>query len=190
VLEKNKRSRIQKKVVFFLKKIVSGLIKNIWVAKYEIVIKINRSDVEPFIDLLSRHLLTQVKVLTDLVVYDRPGKNYRFVVIYSLLSVRYNLRFQVQTAVNEVLPLFSIVDIFSGAGWLEREAWDMFGIVFINNGDLRRILTDYGFVSHPLRKDFPLIGFKEIYYSDRYRRVVYVDLQVSQEGRNFRFKRP
>lgn len=135
-------------------------------------------------------MLLQFKVLTDLVVYDRPSFKSRFTVLYNLLSEDLNSRVIVCTFTNEVLPLESITKIFKGAGWFEREVYDMFGIFFINHPDLRRILTDYGFSYHPLRKDFPVIGYKEVWYNEKEKRLIYTNVEMNQAYRVFYFKNP
>lgn len=121
--------------------------------------------------------------------YDRPGKYFRFTMVYNLLSVGYNTRVMLITKVIEKAPIIpTIVPIYSGAVWVEREVWDLFGIFFLDNFDLRRILTDYGFIGHPLRKDFPLIGFVEIHYDDSQKQIAYELVEMAQDFRNFTFK--
>jgi NADH:ubiquinone oxidoreductase subunit C len=106
------------------------------------------------------------------------------------LSIRFNNRLKVKININELESVDSIINIYKTAGWSEREAWDMFGIFFNNHPDLRRILTDYGFEGHPLRKDFPLSGFVEVYYNELKKRVVYEPLNLSQQYRLFEFNSP
>ena len=112
----------------------------------------------PFCRFCRDHMNTQYKMLVDLTAIDYPSREARFVVVYNLCSHAYNCRLRVKTNVDEITPLESCTQVFSSASWWEREAWDMFGIFFSNHPDLRRILTDYGFTGHPLRKDFPLSG--------------------------------
>ena len=107
----------------------------------------------------------------------------RFNIVYNLLSLRFNCRLRIKTYVTEIQPVETISKIHKGANWWEREAWDMFGVFFANHADLRRILTDYGFAGYPLRKDFPLSGFTEVFYDDEQKSVVSVDLEISQEFR-------
>lgn len=102
----------------------------------------------------------------DIAVYDQPGKLKRFTVVYILNSTFFNSRLNIRTQIGELEFLKSVVSVFSNANWVEREVWDLFGIFFINHPDLRRILTDYGFTGHPLRKDFPLTGYVESFYSE------------------------
>jgi NADH dehydrogenase (ubiquinone) Fe-S protein 3 len=106
------------------------------------------------------------------------------------LCIQYNSRIRVQTSVDEITPICSAVSIFPSAGWWEREVWDMFGVYFSNHFDLRRILTDYGFEGHPLRKDFPLSGYVEVRYDDSEKRVVYEPIEMTQEFRYFDFASP
>ncbi|MCX8998928.1 NADH-quinone oxidoreductase subunit C [Rhizobiaceae bacterium BDR2-2] len=126
----------------------------------------------------------------DLAGVDYPQRVNRFDVVYHLLSPRQNLRVRVKVATDEATPVPSIIGIFPGAGWFEREAWDMYGILFSGHPDLRRILTDYGFEGHPLRKDFPVTGFVEVRYDDVAKRVVYEPVELKQEFRSFDFLSP
>lgn len=144
----------------------------------------------PFCRFCRDHLNTQQKMLVDLTAIDYPSREARFVVVYNLCSHAYNCRLRVKTNVDEVTPLESCTHVFSSASWWEREAWDMFGIFFSNHPDLRRILTDYGFTGHPLRKDFPLSGYTEVRYDDSEKRVISEAVQLSQEFRSFDFSSP
>ena len=121
----------------------------------------------------------------DIVAYDVPGKAYRFTVMYYLQSVLFNCRINLITQLGTLQSLESVFMIFRSANWSEREVWDMFGIFFSGHPDLRRILTDYGFLGFPLRKDFPLTGYKEIVYSDFARNTVYRRVEITQESRNY-----
>lgn len=121
----------------------------------------------------------------DIAGVDYPERKRRFDVVYHLLSPRQNLRIRVKTSTDETTPVPSVVDIFPGANWFEREAFDLFGILFSGHPDLRRILTDYGFQGHPLRKDFPLTGFIEVRYDEDLKRVVYEPVKLAQEFRSF-----
>ncbi|MBB4102797.1 NADH-quinone oxidoreductase subunit C [Allorhizobium borbori] len=126
----------------------------------------------------------------DLCGVDYPKRADRFDVVYHLMSPRQNLRVRVKITTDEATPVPSIIGIFPGAGWFEREAWDMYGILFSGHPDLRRILTDYGFEGHPLRKDFPVTGFVEVRYDDIAKRVVYEPVELKQEFRSFDFLSP
>ena len=127
---------------------------------------------------------------TDIAGVDYPGRPERFDVVYHLLSPYLNPRIRVKVTTDEVTPVPSITDVFKGADWFEREAWDLYGILFTGHHDMRRILTDYGFDGHPLRKDFPLTGFVEVRYDEEQKRVVYEPVRLNQEFRNFDFLSP
>ena len=129
-------------------------------------------------------------VLCDICGVDYPDRPLRFEVVYNLLSLRHNQRIRLKVSTDEEQPVPSAVDLFSCAGWWEREAWDLFGIYFADNPDLRRILTDYGFEGHPLRKDFPLTGYVEVRYDEDQKAVVYEPVRLQQEFRNFDFLSP
>ena len=126
----------------------------------------------------------------DLAGVDWPARAERFDVVYHLLSPTKNLRVRVKVTAGEDTPVPSATPVFPGADWYEREAWDLYGIVFSGHPDLRRILTDYGFVGHPLRKDFPTTGFVEVRYDDELKRVVYEPVKLRQEMRQFDFLSP
>jgi NADH-quinone oxidoreductase subunit C len=131
------------------------------------------------------------KVLLDVFGADMLGiRSPRFEVIYNLLSLKLNNRITVKVALNDGEKIPTVIPAFSAAGWFEREAFDMYGIVFENHPDLRRILTDYGFEGHPLRKDFPLTGYKEVRYSEEEKKVIYEPVKLMQEFRNFDFEMP
>jgi NADH-quinone oxidoreductase subunit C len=128
--------------------------------------------------------------LMDLCGVDWPERPERFDVVYNLLAPVPNRRLRVVVATDEATPVPSVVEIWPAAGWFEREAWDLYGILFEGNPDLRRILTDYGFEGHPLRKDFPLTGHVEVRYDEEQKRVVYEPVTLTQEFRNFDFLSP
>ena len=121
---------------------------------------------------------------------DYPERPNRFDVVYHLLSPRQNARIRVKLETDETTPVPSVIDVFPAANWFEREAYDLYGILFANHPDLRRILTDYGFQGHPMRKDFPLTGFVEVRYDDEQKRVVYEPVKLTQEFRSFDFISP
>lgn len=125
------------------------------------------------------------KQLIDLSFVDYPERKYRFELFYNLLSLRYNSRLTVVTAVSEDQYVDSVTSIYPAAGWYEREAWDMFGVFFRNHPDLRRMLTDYGFKGHPMRKDFPMTGYVEVRYDDFNKRIAYEEVSLAQEYRVF-----
>lgn len=126
----------------------------------------------------------------DITAVDYPAHEKRFDVVYHLLSPKHNQRIRVKAAVAEDEPIASIIDVFPAANWFEREAYDMFGVIFSGHPDLRRILTDYGFDGHPLRKDFPMTGFVEVRYDDEQKRVVNEPVKLTQEFRQFDFLSP
>ena len=130
------------------------------------------------------------KLLVDICGVDFPDRPARFEVVYNLLSLKHNRRLRVKVAAGEDQPVPSIAGVFSTAGWFEREAWDLYGIYFADHPDLRRILTDYGFEGHPLRKDFPLTGYVEVRYDIEQKRVVYEPVNLRQEFRTFDFVSP
>jgi NADH-quinone oxidoreductase subunit C len=128
--------------------------------------------------------------LMDLCGVDWPERAERFDVVYNLLSMRHNRRVRVKISTDENVPVASAVGVFLSAGWFEREAWDLFGVFFSDHPDLRRLLTDYGFEGHPLRKDFPLTGHVEVRYDSEQRRVIYERVSLTQDFRSFDFMSP
>jgi NADH-quinone oxidoreductase subunit C len=130
------------------------------------------------------------KELVDLCGVDYPSRERRFDVVYHLLSVRHNLRLRVKVETDEATPVPSVMSVFPTADWFERETWDMYGVLFSGHPDLRRILTDYGFEGHPLRKDFPMTGYVEMRYDEEQKRVVYEPVELRQDFRNWDFLSP
>jgi NADH-quinone oxidoreductase subunit C len=128
--------------------------------------------------------------LLDVTAVDWPSRERRFDVVYHLLSPKRNARIRVKIETDETTPVASIIEVFPTADWLERETYDLYGVVFTGHPDMRRILTDYGFEGHPLRKDFPMTGFVEVRYDDELKRVVYEPVRLNQEFRNFDFLSP
>jgi NADH-quinone oxidoreductase subunit C len=128
--------------------------------------------------------------LVDLCGADYPERERRFDVVYHLLSLHHNARVRVKVETDETTPVPSVVEVFPTANWFEREAWDMYGIFFADHPDLRRLLTDYGFEGHPLRKDFPLSGYVEMRYDEELKRVVYEPIKLRQDFRSFDFLSP
>lgn len=129
-------------------------------------------------------------ILLDITAVDHPERDQRFDVVYHFLSLKNNQRIRLKVMTDEATPVDSIVDLYSTAGWFEREVWDMYGIYFNDNPDLRRILTDYGFEGHPLRKDFPLTGYVELRYDQEQKRVVYEPVKLTQDFRTFDYLSP
>lgn len=130
------------------------------------------------------------KQLMDVCGADYPGRAKRFEVVYNLLSLKNNQRIRVKVHTDEATPVPTVSGVFSSAGWFERETWDLYGVIFSDNADLRRILTDYGFDGHPLRKDFPLTGYVELRYDAEQKRVVYEPVKLPQAYRTFDFESP
>jgi len=130
------------------------------------------------------------KLLMDVCGADYPEREQRFDVVYNLLSLKHNQRVRVKAMTDEATPVPSVVSVFNSAGWFEREAWDLYGIFFSDHPDLRRILTDYGFQGHPLRKDFPLTGYVEVRYDQEQKRVIYEPVKLTQDFRTFDFLSP
>lgn len=160
------------------------------VAYDELMLRIARESVIKVLTFLRDDQNCQFKVLIDLTAVDYPAREERFDIVYNLLSLRHNQRIRVKLSSDEDTPVASVSRVFSSAIWLEREAWDMYGVFFSDHPDLRRILTDYGFEGHPLRKDFPLTGYVEVRYDEDQKRVVYEPVSLSQEFRTFDFLSP
>jgi NADH-quinone oxidoreductase subunit C len=132
----------------------------------------------------------QFNMLVDICGVDYPERTQRFEVVYNLLSLANNLRIRVKVPTDEATAVPSVASIYRSAGWFEREAWDLYGIFFSDHDDLRRLLTDYGFEGHPMRKDFPLTGYVEVRYDEEQKRVVYEKVKLTQEFRTFDFLSP
>jgi len=128
--------------------------------------------------------------IIDVTAVDWPAREKRFDVVYHFLSPRLNQRIRVRVPTDEATPVPSLIDVYKGADWFEREAYDLYGVLFTGHPDMRRILTDYGFEGHPLRKDFPLTGFVEVRYDDEEKRVRYDKVALAQEFRTFDFLSP
>jgi NADH:ubiquinone oxidoreductase subunit C len=157
------------------------------VAGFEIVLEVITKKLYPVIHFLNKHTLTQCESLIDLICYDSIKGTQRFCLVYNLLSVKFNYRIRLACKMSELTNVLSVMGLFKNANWLEREVFDFFGLFFFGNKDLRRILTDYGFKGFPLRKDFPLTGYMDVYYDDNQKRICYRNLELSQEYRNFDF---
>ena len=140
-----------------------------------------------FLLFVKFHILYQIEILQCISGVDYPSQKYRFKLLYELLSVRYNFRLRVKTFAYELLSIKSSSSIYPAAGWYECEIWDMFGVFFSHHRNLKRILTDYGFLGYPLRKDFPLIGFVETRFCFSQKRLVSEPTELCQEYRNFDF---
>jgi len=156
----------------------------------ELVLNVRRDSIVRVLTFLRDDAHCQFRVLMDVCGVDYPERAQRFEVVYNLLSMTLNNRIRVKVATDENTPVPSVTEVFSSANWWEREAWDLFGIYFSDHPDLRRIMTDYGFEGHPLRKDFPLTGYVEVRYDEDKKRVVYEPVSLPQEFRNFDFMSP
>ncbi|KAI0594121.1 hypothetical protein F4775DRAFT_586302 [Biscogniauxia sp. FL1348] len=156
---------------------------SVW--KDELVIYIPPSGVIPVFSFLKYNTAAEFTQVSTITAVDFPTKDQRFEIVYNLLSVRHNARIRVKTYADEATPVPSITPLYDGANWYEREVYDMFGVFFVNHPDLRRIMTDYGFEGHPLRKDFPLTGYTELRYDEEKKRVVTEPLEMTQAFRNF-----
>lgn len=146
------------------------------------------NQLKPTLKVLRDFSLTQYKILSSISVVDYPSRKLRFEVVYELLSVRFNHRFRLKTYVDEKIHLESVESVYKCANWWEREAYDIFGVFFAGHSDLRRLLSDYGFDGHPLRKDFPLSGYLDLRYDDLSKKVVYDNLTLDQAYRQFTYK--
>jgi NADH-quinone oxidoreductase subunit C len=160
------------------------------VAHHELTVNARASDIVAVMRLLRDDPRCLFWNITDATAIDWPARAQRFDVVYHLLSPKHNARVRVKVATDEATPVPSIIEIFPGVDWFEREIYDLYGVVFSGHPDLRRILTDYGFEGHPLRKDFPLTGFVEVRYDDELKRVVYAPVRLAQEFRTFDFLSP
>lgn len=160
------------------------------VAYGELTITVEPDDLIGVLNFLRRDAQCQFASFIDASGADYPSRAKRFDVVYHLLSPRQNQRIRVKINTDEETPVPSATDVFPGADWFEREAYDLYGILFTGHPDLRRLLTDYGFEGHPLRKDFPLTGFVEVRYDDEAKRVVYEPVELKQEFRSFDFMSP
>jgi len=156
----------------------------------ELVLRATRQGLLPLMALLRDEPRLAFAQLMDLCGMDHPERPERFDVVYNLLSLAHNRRVRVIVSTDEATPVPSVVGLFPNATWYEREAWDMYGVVFEGQSDLRRLLTDYGFEGHPLRKDFPLTGHVEVRYDETRKQVVYEPVALTQDFRNFDFLSP
>jgi NADH-quinone oxidoreductase subunit C len=160
------------------------------VANGELTIFAKAADVVKVATFLRDDPACQFIGIIDITAVDWPGREQRFDVVYHFLSPRLNQRIRLKVTTDETTAVPSIIGVFRGADWFERETYDLYGVLFSGHPDLRRILTDYGFDGHPLRKDFPLTGFVELRYDDEQKRVVYDKVRLAQEFRTFDFLSP
>ena len=156
----------------------------------ELSVEIDREQLLSTLEFLQDDPNCRFGCLIDICGVDYPERERRFDVVYHLLSPWHNRRIRVRVKTDEATPVPSAVTVFPAANWFEREAYDLYGVLFVGHPDMRRILTDYGFEGYPLRKDFPLTGFVEVRWDDEVKRVVYNPVRLSQEFRNFDFLSP
>jgi NADH-quinone oxidoreductase subunit C len=160
------------------------------VALGELTLNVERDQIANVLRYLRDDPRCLFTCLIDICGVDYPGRDKRFDVVYHLLSLQLNHRIRLKVQADEFTPVPTAVGVFPAANWFEREAFDLYGILFSGHPDLRRLLTDYGFQGHPLRKDFPLTGFVEVRYSEEHKRVVYEPVKLPQEYRSFDFLSP
>ena len=166
---------------------LAASVKGYAIAHHELTVQAEAGDIVSVMRFLRDDSRCLFWNIVDITAVDWPGRERRFDVVYHLLSPKHNVRVRVKIETDEGAPVASIIEVFPGADWFEREAYDLYGVVFTGHPDMRRLLTDYGFDGHPLRKDFPLTGFVEVRYDDELKRVVYAPVRLAQEFRNFDF---
>jgi len=169
---------------------MSDAVFEVRIDREELMVRVQRSHLLELLKFLRDDSNCQFRYLVDIAGVDYPTEDERFEVVYNLLSVKQNQRVRVKVTTDEETPVPSASGLFSAANWYEREAWDLYGVLFSGHPDLRRILTDYGFEGHPMRKDFPLTGYVEVRYDDLQKRVVYEPVRLVQEFRSFDFMSP
>ena len=167
-----------------------GMVTDFSVAFGELTVLAEPKSIVQVVTFLRDDPRCQFWSIIDITAVDWPSREKRFDVVYHLLSPRLNQRIRIKAETDEATPVPSIIDVFPGADWFEREAYDLYGVLFTGHPDMRRILTDYGFEGHPLRKDFPLTGFVEVRYDDAQKRVVTEPVRLAQEFRTFDFLSP
>jgi NADH-quinone oxidoreductase subunit C len=173
-----------------IKTALPGAVTGYTVVRDELTVTANAADIVKVATFLRDDPACQFICIIDVTAVDYPAREQRFDVVYHFMSPRLNQRIRVKAPTDEVTPVPSLIDVFRGADWFERETYDLYGVLFTGHPDMRRILTDYGFEGHPLRKDFPLTGFVEVRYDDEQKRVVYDKVKLAQEFRNFDFLSP
>lgn len=169
---------------------LKGHVINFVFEKDELVINAKPDDIVSVLEFLKNNRECEFTTMIDLCGVDYPERPERFDVVYTLLSLRQNNRARIKISIEEDYIVPTVTNLFSAAGWYEREVWDMYGILFAGNPDLRRILTDYGFEGHPQRKDFPLTGYVELRYDEEQKRVVYEPVKLTQDFRSFDYLSP
>ena len=179
-----------KKIEKLINSELSSKIENSSINNNELLIEINEMHLIEVVQFLKSNEKLKYRSLVDIAGVDYPDEEKRFQLVYLFLSHEKNTRLKLSLKLDAKQVINSITKIFPSANWMEREVFDMYGIRFKNHPDLRRILTDYGFKGHPLRKDFPLTGFNEVRYSEKEKKVVYEPVKLEQNYRNFDFESP
>ncbi len=169
---------------------IPGAVQSVEVGYGELMVTTTARALVKLLTFLRDDQNCQFKQLMDVTAVDRPDREARFEIVYNMLSLKHNQRVRVKLAADASTPVPSVTAVFSSANWFEREVWDLFGVFFSDHPDLRRIMTDYGFEGHPLRKDFPLTGYVEVRYDPEQKRVVYEPVKLPQEFRSFDFMSP
>ncbi len=175
---------------YLLKSKIAKSIETPLLNEGELCLEVSASELRKVLTFLKEDPKCKFKQLIGICGADYPERENRFEVIYFFLSFEFNLRIRIKVAAKDQSIIPSIISLYSAAGWYEREVWDMYGILFSEHPDLRRILTDYGFEGHPLRKDFPLTGHVEVHYNLEQQKVEYKPVNLTQEFRRFDFMRP
>jgi NADH-quinone oxidoreductase subunit C len=169
---------------------LAGSVTGHSVVNGELTVGAKASDIVKVAQFLRDDPRCEFRSIIDITAVDWPERERRFDLVYHFLSPTQNARVRVKVETDETTPIASIIEVFPGANWFEREVYDLYGVIFTGHPDMRRILTDYGFDGHPLRKDFPLTGFVEVRWDDEQKRVVYDPVRLAQEFRNFDFLSP
>ena len=187
---KDKMEEKLKKIEKFINSELTSKIKKSLIENHELLIEVDENDLIEVVQFLKSNESCKFRQLIDIAGVDYPNEEERFKLVYLFLSHENNIRIKLSIKFQMKQIINSITKIFPSANWMEREVFDMYGIKFKNHPDLRRILTDYGFKGHPLRKDFPLTGFNEVRYSEKDKKVIYEPVKLEQNYRNFDFESP
>jgi NADH:ubiquinone oxidoreductase subunit C len=185
--------KFQMQYIFFISfcfHLFGCLLKEIKLKPCLIDFQILSTDLHLICFIFKKHSFFRFGQLIDIIGIDLLGQYKRFGLFYQFLSLIFNIRIQISILLGDLTSVLSLVSLYSSAGWYEREVWDLLGIFFSNNLDLRRILTDYGFEGHPLRKDFPLVGFVELFYDDVKQKFLYEKILLVQDYRYYKFVNP
>ncbi|MCZ6608913.1 MAG: NADH-quinone oxidoreductase subunit C [Alphaproteobacteria bacterium] len=188
--ERSERLEALNELGSYIRVLLPDDVLGVVLANGELTVSVRRQAIVQVLTALRDDTNCRMHQLIDICGVDYPERAERFEVVYQLLSMRQNHRVRVKLSTDAETPVPSVTSVYSAAGWWERETWDLYGVLFSGHPDLRRILTDYGFEGHPLRKDFPLTGYVEVRYDDEQKRVVYEPVKLDQEFRNFDFLSP